>query len=701
MTITTEAAEIFRDMDSPGSSVPHEPEKAEIRALFATVDDEIQDFADIVLSGRLEYESWLLLSAVVTTAGVVGAVNPVDTGTHTDPVVGGTVPNSGVYRYSVSPAGWRRIGAYRALEVATLAEVNTGTDTAKAVTPDTLKDTWWTDRERIRCAVMDSPAPTSGAVSLKPINATTRLSGTAAQYIFEFQCPVTKGVGAYQATLYQADGTTLFTGPFAILDNLGAALPTAGILEGDWVEFGRNAALTQYNMLHRPDTASVLLANSLVTTTLKSPKPERPVSTLQIGTNLSLLRVRMPISAYADATLANQEDYMQIAYMNVADAMSLGSQAPDGCYALNSLTGHVRNQNVVFSNFVFTALDSGTTFETGVSWSAFEGVLMALNMAAPSHAELRGIAHGPISDVTSERRGYRQDSSTGKITAATKTNPLTLTIGTITAAQIGDRIRPTGVVGMTQINDVWLTISGISYVGNTSVLTFAGVNATGYGTFISNATNIEWEKILDPALNEEWNGIRIEQSQSYWLKTPAGPGNVPPSEKWAYRTDLMTFEPGADYVVKFEWQADFTHPDITIDPGTKSGGYAWMNPCTGVNRSAGIVNGVQGVVKNVDTRVLGAVIGFGNADVKVDWNVDFGDVQLVITNIAGPGFTHFEDSGSGPVGVAYGTPVISIQNDYGSKDYCPIYPSATPVSLAGKILTGGAKYNLVRRPALT
>lgn len=45
-----------------------------------------------------------------TRAGQPGLVSVYDTGTHTDPVVGGTVPNSGEYTWSASPAGWRRVG---------------------------------------------------------------------------------------------------------------------------------------------------------------------------------------------------------------------------------------------------------------------------------------------------------------------------------------------------------------------------------------------------------------------------------------------------------------------------------------------------------------------------------------------------------------------------------------------------------------
>lgn len=51
------------------------------------------------------------LAAASGTVGGEGAeVLDSDTGTHTDPVVGGTVPNAGKYTWSTSPAGWKRIG---------------------------------------------------------------------------------------------------------------------------------------------------------------------------------------------------------------------------------------------------------------------------------------------------------------------------------------------------------------------------------------------------------------------------------------------------------------------------------------------------------------------------------------------------------------------------------------------------------------
>ena len=55
--------------------------------------------------------TWTDLAAVTGAgAGQAGEVLDSDTGTHTDPVASGTVPNAGRYSWSVSPAGWERIG---------------------------------------------------------------------------------------------------------------------------------------------------------------------------------------------------------------------------------------------------------------------------------------------------------------------------------------------------------------------------------------------------------------------------------------------------------------------------------------------------------------------------------------------------------------------------------------------------------------
>ncbi len=66
------------------------------------------------------YRTWALLNAVTGTAGDMATVLT-DSGTHTDPVVGGTVSNSGIFAWVASPAGWERIGNTSAADAAASA----------------------------------------------------------------------------------------------------------------------------------------------------------------------------------------------------------------------------------------------------------------------------------------------------------------------------------------------------------------------------------------------------------------------------------------------------------------------------------------------------------------------------------------------------------------------------------------------------
>lgn len=58
-------------------------------------------------SSRVQ-KTWTELNAI-TGSVPASAVIYDDSGTHTDPVVGGTVSNSGIYRWVASPAGWERV----------------------------------------------------------------------------------------------------------------------------------------------------------------------------------------------------------------------------------------------------------------------------------------------------------------------------------------------------------------------------------------------------------------------------------------------------------------------------------------------------------------------------------------------------------------------------------------------------------------
>lgn len=116
---------------------------------------------------------------------------------------------------------------------------------------------------------------------------------------------------------------------------------------------------------------------------------------------------------------------------------------------------------------------------------------------------------------------------------------------------------------------------------------------------------------------------------------------------------------------------------------------------TGMTRARGVVNGVPGAIQTIDKRDASQTL-FGNAEKVIMWHHDFPTVKYIYENIAGAGFSHFEDG----VGVVYTTNQVFIaNNDYGPKLYWPIYPISTPISLDGKVLTGGVRCRLERSTA--
>lgn len=82
-------------------------------------------------AGRVDQVTWAELEAVDgTREGQPAQVLGPDSGTHTDPVVSGTVANTGTYVWSVSPEGWRRVGG---LPSALVHATNSGAGSANAV----------------------------------------------------------------------------------------------------------------------------------------------------------------------------------------------------------------------------------------------------------------------------------------------------------------------------------------------------------------------------------------------------------------------------------------------------------------------------------------------------------------------------------------------------------------------------------------
>jgi hypothetical protein len=114
------------------------------RGLAQTAAATAQAIADnldpVAFANRGVYSAWTGLVAVTGAVNTAAEVLPADQGTHTDPVVGGTVANAGVYLWSVSPAGWKWMYPSSLLAPASAPEVRLGTSTSRAVTPAAMAD---------------------------------------------------------------------------------------------------------------------------------------------------------------------------------------------------------------------------------------------------------------------------------------------------------------------------------------------------------------------------------------------------------------------------------------------------------------------------------------------------------------------------------------------------------------------------------
>ncbi len=94
----------------PASGISN-PQKSDGIATFVDADTRLTNLEQTQGSSKIVQDTWANLSPIAGTFAGEGAEVYADAGTHTDPVVGGTVANTGVYTWSTSPAGWKWISA--------------------------------------------------------------------------------------------------------------------------------------------------------------------------------------------------------------------------------------------------------------------------------------------------------------------------------------------------------------------------------------------------------------------------------------------------------------------------------------------------------------------------------------------------------------------------------------------------------------
>lgn len=123
--MANEITNVFNEVYKDGpAGFPNQPDKHDIRSKVAVTlqqqIDKAKEEAQASSQGYKVAESWTQLAGTPGTAvAQPGRVAITDTGTHTDPVVGGTVPNSGEYRWSGS--AWQRVGGVIDAEEVTAA----------------------------------------------------------------------------------------------------------------------------------------------------------------------------------------------------------------------------------------------------------------------------------------------------------------------------------------------------------------------------------------------------------------------------------------------------------------------------------------------------------------------------------------------------------------------------------------------------
>lgn len=89
-------------------SATHSPNPEDQVAYLEALENSVEAAS----AGRVDQVTWAGLNAITgTRVGQPGLVYGPDASTHTDPVVGGTVANTGSYIWSASPAGWQRVSA--------------------------------------------------------------------------------------------------------------------------------------------------------------------------------------------------------------------------------------------------------------------------------------------------------------------------------------------------------------------------------------------------------------------------------------------------------------------------------------------------------------------------------------------------------------------------------------------------------------
>jgi len=567
-----------------------------------------------------------------------------------------------------------------------------------AVLQNTMPSAGWAGkRARFIMCKVTSYTSGSNAVTITPIDTTTTYTGNYQQYVWAFEYPGinSAGAGSVDVTVQDGSGASIITWSLRKKGNL--ALTGSEFSAGDLILCRRQTATEdpagqRLLWMNPPNTAVKQLTDFLpaMMEYSKVPGPDRPLFYCHYDTVHHAFIMRLDESKYYGSTDANRRHSDVTAF--IEHDMSPFQGDTGNCLSFNSAISRRNAKTLHDYNMIFNVTSRGANVDIGRPPTTLEPPLAGGKFGdAAALYPISGIGHGYMDGPTTTMTGTLNDGTTSTIASVTKANPMVITFTGTHLYAINDVLTPRGVAGMTQINDVALTVTAVT----SNTVTIGAVNSTAYGTFTGHTGGIDITFTISPSstIGYEFNGDKIVKTVTYKNQNAA-------LDVWARTTHVTTYDPTATGgQIRMETTHDFTHADVTVTPGMLRG-FAMLWAGTDVNRCQAIVNGVPGTVQTIDKRDnTDTTLGF--PEQVIFWHSDFPEHQIVVTNNFGYGYSH-KVNGTLVANGIYPTYVDNF--NWGVKLYGGLYgdqTGTTPTDMSGKIITYDVSFEWRMADAIT
>lgn len=603
-------------------------EEAARIAADGTLDDRVFDLEQVVVSGNVApYSTWAALVAVTpTVAGERAEVIPTDTGTHTDPVVGGTVNNSGVFA-AVDNGGlkWKRIydygqptGSVPCTVGGTANAITMAPVTGYAVLGTTQVFTGYGAGPNSTAAVTVAIAGINGGAATALVmpngdSPPAEAIRTGQPFAVRYVSATTKFV------LVQADRANASVIMLNQTAGTGDAIIATIAHRGDWIKTDLNDTIFEVRVtgnkgagaatlsILKPDGTTLIAATTIFQ---KDGVTAPPALAWETNDTIRVRRLASGFFALADppsSAVRSVSSWLPA----LGDLGQRGStirplmytKAGDEQHFVEMrlhedkyLNGQSRRQ----SDMLRLVLHDMANFQS------IDGNLLSINSLM---TRMRGLS---LHDLNMQFT----DLISGIVTN-TGRSPTTIE-PPIHGGKFGDAANLYVIAG-----------AGHGSVDEpVSVVT---------GTYADASTSeVDTDVVIDPgaAIDYRFSGDKLVVETEMLCVNAA-------ADVWCVQSHIMTLDPIATDQLRVQSEYDFDHADVTVTPGFIRGfGMLWA--MTDVDRCQPIVNGVAQAIEIIDLRDDSEnTIGF--PEQVVFWHSDFPEKQIIVTNNFGFGFTHKEN----------------------------------------------------------